>query len=116
MLLWEVASCPTRPSDLMGMADEGYSHRDRLEFDLGIVGYARKFERKMQETKEAIAPKPDKQRKIRVPLHEKDEYLRWLGVDPETAAAKGEELEPEVEAMVDDLLSGKADWLHNPGG
>lgn len=117
MRLWEVANCPTRPSDLMGMAEDGYSARDRLEFDLGIVGFARKFERRMEETKEVAAPKPSRQRKIRVPLHEKETYLGWLGISEESIrAAKDEALDPEVEAMVDDLLSGKADWLHNPGG
>lgn len=116
MRLWEVANCPTRPSDLMGMAEDGYSARDRLEFDMGIVGFARKFERRMEETKEVVAPKPSRIRKIRVPAHVKETFLGWLGIDASQAAPQAEELDPEVEAMVDDLLTGTASWLHNPGG
>jgi hypothetical protein len=51
-----------------------------------------------------------------VPKWTTEDLLRFRGIDPDEAKAAGIETDPEVVALVDDILSGNADWLTTSEG
>ena len=87
-MLMEVAEMPHRPSDLLSMPADGYSPVACLDFDLGCVGFARRFRRMQEATVLVDAPKTGKHRRAQVsaPKHSESELLRVLGIDLEELA------------------------------
>ena len=88
-MLMEVAEMPHRPSDLLSMPADGYSPVACLDFDLGCVGFARRFRRMQEATVLVDAPKTGKHRRAQVsaPKHSESELLRVLGIDLEDRGA-----------------------------
>ena len=50
MELIEVCRLPHRPSDVLEMKEAGVDAWDRLDFDLGCIGFAERWEREMKAT------------------------------------------------------------------
>lgn len=72
------------------MKQAGYSPGARLAFDLGCVGFARRWQRVRDETvmrdetaeESRERARSSKRHQIQVPKYSEAELLRFLGVDP----------------------------------
>lgn len=82
-----------------------------LRFDIACLEFVERWERERDATVEVPAPGGKRKPTVPKPKHSPDQLLRWLGIDPEDVAAEGVDLDPAIEAMADEILSGRADWL-----
>lgn len=89
----------------------GYSPWMCLSFDVACVEFVERWERERDATVEVLAPRGKRKPTVPAPKHSPDQLLRWLGIDPDDIAREGAALDPTIEAMADDILSGRADWL-----
>jgi hypothetical protein len=88
----------------------GHSPLTCLRFDLACVEFVDRWERERDATVEVPAPSGKRKPTVPKPKHSPDQLLRWLGIDPEEIARE-DAPDPMVEAMADEILSGRADWL-----
>lgn len=90
--LVEVAELPNRPSDLLEMAEDGYSSQSRLAVDLAFMSFVRRFRRMAEETELKPAPKPKKGARplVQTPKHSQERLLEALGIRAEDS--KGRDL------------------------
>jgi hypothetical protein len=93
------------------MPEAGFSPRACLDFDLACVEFVERWERERDATVEVPAPSGKRKPTVPQPKHSPDQLLRWLGIDPDEVADAAAYVDPAVEAMADDILSGRADWL-----
>jgi hypothetical protein len=77
------------------------------------VEFVERWERERDATVEVPAPSGKRKPTVPQPKHAPDQLLRWLGIEPEDIRAA--EVDPAIEAMADDILSGRADWLFGEG-
>lgn len=86
-----------------------YSPSACLAFDLACVEFVERWERERDATVEVPAPKGKRNPTVPKPKHSPEQLLRWLGIKPEDI--RSADVDPAIEAMADDILSGRAEWL-----
>jgi hypothetical protein len=114
--IYRLSKLPTRPSDLIGLAEGGSSPQECLAFDLMTLEFGERFERAMAETVERPLPNDRRRPTIPVPKYSPADLARFLGIDePWPDKEGGGEWDPveqgEIDRMVQEILRGSADWL-----
>lgn len=94
----------------MELTASGFSPLTCLRFDLACIEFVDRWERERDATVEVPAPSGKHKTTVPKPKHSPEQLLRWLGIDPEEIG-RADAPDPLVEAMADDILSGRADWL-----
>lgn len=96
---------------MLQLPQAGFSPSACLSFDLACVEFVERWERERDATVEVPASSGKRKPTVPQPKHSPDQLLRWLGIDPEDVHAD-ESVDPAIEAMADDILSGRASWLY----
>lgn len=73
--------------------------------------FVERWERERDATVEVPAPSGKRKPTVSQPKHAPDQLMRWLGIDPDDIREHEHYVDPAIEAMADDILSGRADWL-----
>ena len=93
--------------------DQGFDERQCYAFDIAVISYGRRLEYEENRTKMENAPHRRKgaRAKIPVPYWEKEDLLRFRGLDPEVVEEKRIDRDVGIQAIADDILKGNVDWL-----
>jgi hypothetical protein len=86
-----------------------FSHKSCLDFDEACRIFVETWERKRDETRQVPAPKAKRNPTVPEAVNAPEQLLRWLGIEPEDI--RSADVDPTIEAMAEDILSGRADWL-----
>lgn len=102
----------------MGLTRAGYDPLTCLDFDFAVLEFGESFEAAREATEQVPAPPASKRRRPMTtkPKYTPEELQEFLSIPVEWTKPARAEDDPEVVEMAEDILSGKADWLLNPGG
>lgn len=112
MRLYHLAKLPQRPSDLLSLREQGFDAYTRLSFDLAVAAFGMEFEAAQQATIEVPATKERRKPTTQKQKYDEADFRRFLGI-PDEEASSGSLMpaDPTVDALVNDILQGRADWL-----
>lgn len=94
----------------MHLREQGYSETTCLDFDLAVNDFGDEFERAMQATKMVPAGARRKRPMVPKPLYDEVQLKRFLSMPDDIIGVRPDD-DPELNQMVDDVMTGKADWL-----
>jgi hypothetical protein len=94
----------------MHLAQQGFSDIAILDFDLAVNDFGDEFERALNATKMVPAKKAKRRPMVPEALYDDVQLKRFLSFPDDIIGIRPDD-DPELNTLVDDLLTGKADWL-----
>ena len=101
------------PSEMLRLRDNGFSDQSCLDFDLAVNDFGDEFEEQRRATKQIPAPKSRRNPTVAAPLHDDVQLKRFLSMPDDVIGVRRDD-DPELNRLVEDILSGNADWLTPP--